>query len=230
MPRAASTQSMKETLVKALLRILLPVVTVLLLLQLASAQVPSFSPFSADLQMTSARGDGAPRDVTGQVYVGSGHLRMNMTTAGHDTAIITDFATKTTDILLMRQQMYMEHKAGEMPGRGPGSPTQDLKPYDPEHPCSTQPDLTCKKIGVEEVNGRTCDHWEITDMQGHTSIIWIDQKLHFPIKVVSQDSTMTLTNIKEGQPDASLFQVPAGFQKMDMGGIVPPGAGRPPQQ
>jgi hypothetical protein len=177
--------------VKALLCVTLPAIAVLLLIQLVSAQVPSFTPFSADMQMTSPRG---PRDITGQIFVGSGHLRMNMSTAGHDTAIITDFATKTTDILMLQQQMYIEHKAGDMPGRGPGSATQDLKPYDPEHPCSTQPDLTCKKIGVEEVNGRTCDHWEMADKQGNVSNVWIDQKLHFPIKVVSQDSTMTLTN------------------------------------
>jgi len=39
-----------------------------------------------------------------------------------------------------------------------------------------------------------------------------------------------LTNISEGEPDASLFQIPAGFKKMDMGGMMPPGMGRPPQQ
>jgi len=213
--------------VKALLRNLLPAATVLLLMQLAAAQVPSFAPFSADMQMSKTHG---PQDITGQIFVGSGHLRMNLATAGHETAVITDFATKTSDILLLQQQMYMEYKADAMPARGPGSGTQDLKPYDPEHPCSAQPDLTCKKIGVEEVNGRTCDHWEMTDKQGRVSNVWIDQKLHFPIKVVSQDSTMTLTNIKEGQPDASLFQIPAGFHKMDMSGMLPPGAAGPPKQ
>ena len=187
-------------------------------------------PFTADMQMTSTRGGQVPSDVTGKIFVGSGHLRMNMSTAGHDTAIITDFATKITDILMLQQRMYMESKAGQAPGRGPASVTRDLTPYDPEHPCASQPDVTCKKIGVEEVNGRTCDHWEFTDKQGKVANIWIDQKLHFPIKVVSQDSTMTLTNIKEGQPDASLFQIPAGFRKMDLGGMMPPGVAGPPQQ
>ena len=89
--------------------------------------------------------------------------------------------------------------------------------------------MTCKKIGVEEVSGRTCDHWEMTDKQGKVANIWIDQKLHFPIKTVSAGLDMLLTNIKEGEPDASLFQIPAGFHKMDMGGMMPPGAGGPPQ-
>jgi Domain of unknown function (DUF4412) len=212
--------------VKALLRSLLPVVAVLLLMQLASAQIPHLTPFSADMQMSSTRG---PHDMEGKIYVASSHMRMNMDSAGHQTAMITDFATKTVDILMPQQQMYMEYKAGAMPARGPGSGTRDLKPYDPENPCASQPDVTCKKIGVEDVNGRSCDHWEITDKQGRVANIWIDQKLHFPIKTVSQDSTMTLTNIKEGEPDASLFQIPAGYHKMDMSGMLPPAGGRPPQ-
>jgi len=208
-------------------RLILSTVQSLLLLQLAVAQVPHLSPFSADLQIASTRSDTGPRDVTGQVYVGNGRIRMDMETAGHQTALITDFATKTTDILLIRQQMYIEHKIGQ-PGRGPDTMTQDLKPYYPDHPCAADPGVTCKNIGVEEVSGRTCDHWEVTDKQGSVTNLWIDQKLHFPVKVTTQDSSMLLTNIKEGQPDAALFEIPSGFHKIEMGGIMPPNMSGPP--
>jgi len=209
-------------------RILIALLT-FFLCRLASSQIPQISPFSADLQISSTRSDTGPRDITGQVYIGDGHIRMNMETAGHKTAVITDLATRTTDVLLPEQQMYVEHKAGQMPGRGPDQMTEDLKPYDPDNPCGTQADLTCKKIGVEEVSGRTCDHWEVTNKQGKVSNLWIDEKLHFPVKVTSQDASMLLTNIKEGQPDATLFQIPPGFQKIDMGNMMSPGMGRPPQ-
>lgn len=182
------------------------------------------------MQITTTRTDNGPQDVTGKIFLDRGHMRMNLETAGHQTGIITDFATKTTDILMMRQQMYMEHKAGDMPARGPGSMTQDLKPYDPEHPCAHQPDVACKKIGVEEVSGRTCDHWEMTGKDGKVLNVWVDQKLHFAIKVVSEDSTVTLSNITEGQPEASLFEIPAGFRKLEMGAIPPPGMGGPPHR
>ena len=216
---------------KALLRTLLPAVAVLLLLQLASAQLPHLTPFSADLEISSTGGDTGQRDMQGKLFVATGHMRMNMDNpTGRQTAIITDFATKTVDILLVPQQMYIEHKAGDPTGRGPGALTQDLKPYDPDHPCATQPDLTCKKIGVEDVNGRTCDHWEMTDKNGKVTNFWIDQKLHFPVKTVSQNSTMLLSNIKEGEPDAALFTVPADFHKVDMRGMMPPSGGGPPQQ
>jgi uncharacterized protein DUF4412 len=198
------------------------ILATLMLATFAVAQVPQISPFSADLQITS-RDDRGPLEATGQVYAGSGHIRMNLESAGHETAMITDLATKTTDILLIEQQMYIEHKAGQMPGRGPGSIGQELKSYDPQNPCANQPDLTCKKIGVEEVSGRTCDHWQITDKQDRVTDLWIDQKLHFPVKVTTKDSSMLLTNIKEGQPDAGLFEIPSGYHKLDMGGMRPPG-------
>ncbi len=198
-----------------------------LFLQLAIAQVPQFTPFSADMQMTSTSNRG-PSDMTGKLFVGNGHMRMNMDMQGHETAMITDFATKTVDVLMIQPKMYMEHKMGQMPGRGPGRSTENLKPFDPENPCANQPDITCKKIGEDTVSGRNCEHWEITDKNGKVANVWIDLKLHFPVKTVTQDGSILLTNIKEGEPDASLFKIPADFQKMDMGGMMPPGMGRPP--
>ncbi len=107
---------------KALLRTLLPAVSVLLLLQFASAQLPHLTPFSADLEISSTGSDAGQRDMQGKLFVATGHMRMNMDNpTGRQTAIITDFATKTVDILLVPQQMYIEHKAGDMPGRGPGA-------------------------------------------------------------------------------------------------------------
>ncbi len=96
-----------------------------------------------------------------------------------------------------------------------------IKPFsDPSNPCAGDAGATCKKVGVEDVNGRTCDHWQITHKDGSVSNVWVDQKLHFPIKSVSPDSTWELTNIKEGEPDASLFVIPSGYRKMDMGGMM----------
>lgn len=200
------------------------------LVQLGTAQsVPQFSPFTADMQMSSTHPGMGPTDATGNIFVGSGHMRMNLSAQGHETAIITDFASKTVDVLMVQQKMYLEHKAGQAPGRGPGGNfAQDLHPYDPVNPCANQADVTCKKIGVEAVSGRTCDHWEITSKNGKASNVWIDQTLHFPIKATSEDSSLLLSNIKEGEPAASLFQIPADFRKMDMGGMMPPGMNRPP--
>jgi hypothetical protein len=91
-------------------------------------------------------------------------------------------------------------------------------------PCSGREGTTCKKLETETVNDRSCDKWEITEKSGKTETLWMDQKLHFPIKSVVGDITTQYTNIKEGAQDASLFKIPDGYRKMDMGNM-----GRPPR-
>ncbi len=209
---------------------LMATATTLVLIQVAAAQMAVHpQPFSADMQFSSSRSGGMTRDMTGKMYFGSGHVRMDVqggTRGG--SVVITDFKTQVTDILMPEQKMYMEHKAGEMAGHRPGM-MPSIKPFeDPDNPCAGENGMTCKKVGVETVNGRTCDHWQITDKNGKVSNVWIDQKLHFPIKTVGDDSTWELSNIQEGEPSASLFQIPSGYTKMDMGSMMQ--MGRPPQQ
>jgi hypothetical protein len=199
---------------------------VLLSIGYLAAQVPHPTPFSADMSMTSSRG-GGEHDVNGKMYVGQGAMRWDMQGEGERQAImITHFATQTSDMLMPQQHMYMEFKADQnRMHRGPN--TSDMHPFDPKNPCANDPDLTCKNVGTETVNGRTADHWQLTHKKdGTVSNVWIDQQLHFPIKAVSEDSTWNLTNIKEGEPSASLFEIPAGYQKMDMSGMM---RGTPPQ-
>jgi len=215
--------------VKFATRTLYVLIPFLLFGVLAIAQVPQFSPFSADIQITSTNPN-APQNASGKIFVGNNHMRLNLNSGGHETAIITDFATRTVDILMIEPKMYIEHKVGAMSRLGfGGNPSEELKPFDPQNPCANQPDITCKKIGVETVNGRTCDHWEITGKDGKVSNVWVDEKLHFPIKMTSPDSTIVMSNIKEGQPDAALFQIPSDFHKMNVSGTIPQGMAQPPQ-
>jgi len=186
-----------------------------------AAQVPQLTPFSGDIQITSARSGRASQEVTGKIYVAREHMRMDIDSGPRGGAtVITNFPTKTTDVLMTEQHMYMEFNADQAMARRPGM-APNIKPFtDPGNPCANEAGATCKKVGVEEVNGRTCDHWQITDKQGQVTNAWIDQKLHFPIKEVTPDSTWQVTNIKEGEQPASMFVVPAGYQKMDLGQMM----------
>lgn len=210
--------------------VLITITAVWLAMQMATAQTAMQpQPFSADMQFSSARGSAMTREMTGKMYFGSGHLRMDMQGApGGGGILITDFKTQTVDILIPEQHMYMEHNAGEMAGHRPGM-MPNIRPFrDPSNPCAGEEGMTCKNVGVEQVNGRTCDHWEITRNNGRVSNVWIDRKLHFPIKAVGEDSTWELSHIQEGEPSASLFQIPSGYTKVDMGGMMQ--MGRPPEQ
>ena len=182
------------------------------------------------MQMSSMQANPMNRDMSGKIYVGQGAMRMDMTgEGGHETNIITTFATKTVDIIMPQQHMYMEHKADENAAMRRGADTSDFHPYDPKNPCASDPGTTCKDMGTETVNGRATEHWQVTHKDGNVSNVWIDNSLHFPIKTVSGGTTWQLTNIKEGPQDPSLFQVPTGYHKMDISGMGAMG-GRPPQQ
>lgn len=190
----------------------------------AIAQVWAGIPqFSSDMKV-SGRGQG----MNGKVYFGGQKMRFEMQGGPRGEMImINDAAKRVAYMLMPPQHMYMEFSADmqAMRGRGPRMP--DAKALDPANPCSADTNYTCKKVGSETVNGRSCDKWEFTEKSGGgTRTVWIDQKLHFPIKSVGSDGeTFELTNIKEGAQPASLFEVPAGYTKMDMGGMM----GRPPQ-
>jgi hypothetical protein len=178
--------------------------------QVGAIGVPQFS---ADMLITGMRGPGG--SATGKLYYGSMRVRIDMEAAGHQSEMITDLQSKTTYMVMPQQRMYMEQKISDMPGRR-GAP--DWKPYDPNNPCASREGTTCKKEGSESVNGRMCDKWLITDKNGRTDTVWIDQKNHIPIKTVSADgTTVELKNIKEETQSSSLFDVPSGYTKMDMG-------------
>lgn len=200
--------------------ILLTLCTVLLLLgAIAVAQVPA--QFSADMMMTPGKSGVPPTN--GKFFFSGTKTRMEMSAGGQQMIMITDLDRKVVDQLMPQQQMYMEHAIGQtMGGRGPAMP--EIKAYDPNNPCSNDPNVTCKKVGTEMMNGRMCDKWEFTGKPGTHGVartLWIDRSNHIPIKTVMPDGmTIEFKNLKEGHQAASLFQVPSGYQKMDLGNMM----------
>ena len=192
---------------------------ILLASSFALAQLPSIPHFSADMKTS-----GSGHESTGKMYWGGSRIRMDMNAQGQDVSIINDMPKKTRYMVMHQQRMYMEMNASNPMSQRMRTP--DMTPYDPTNPCANREGYTCKKVGTETVNGRSCDKWELTSKQGKQTV-WIDPKLHFPIRSISADgSTMDLTNIKEGSQPASLFEFPAGYTKMDLGGMM---GTRPPR-
>lgn len=185
-------------------------------------------PFSADMSVASANGN---VNMKGKFFLALPRMRVDMEDTGQRQAgpfggkmsMIMDASAKMGYMLMHAQQMYMEMPLDQnnpMLQRMPK--LQNLS----SDPCSVgnQGDATCKKLGTETVNGRTCDKWEVTEKSGKKETLWIDQKLHFPIKSTDGQITSEFTNIKEGAQDAALFKVPPGYRKFDasmMGGQRP---------
>ncbi|MCU1284201.1 MAG: hypothetical protein JWO13_551 [Acidobacteriales bacterium] len=181
----------------------------------AFAQMPSPPQFSADISVSNP--DSQP--MKGKMFFGAGKVRMDMNSQRGEMSTITDSATQKSIVLMHEMKMYMETNLAGGPGgrrRGPKMP--DIKALS-ENPCASEKDMTCKKVGTETVNGRSCDKWEFTNTtdpkQNRTA--WVDQKTHLPMKSVGADgTTFEFTNFKEGPQDAKNFEVPKDYQKFDM--------------
>jgi outer membrane lipoprotein-sorting protein len=209
--------------VKPSIRLKLAICSLLVLIvsPIFAVQGSQPQPFSGDIAVSSPKGE----NVTGKIFFALPKMRWDMNAHGQNVSMITNGTTQTTYMIMHDQHMYMEMHTNQSNPMTRNMPKIDSS-FDPNNPCGKQTDVTCKKVGTETVNGRVCDKWVTTDKNGKITTAWIDQKLYFPVRSQSSDgSTMNLTNIKEGAPAASTFEVPAGYQKMDMGSMM--GGGKP---
>ena len=136
-------------------------------------------------------------------------------------AVIVNLATHTSTVLMDQQQMYMEMPMQMAAQRNP----YFFRSGNVDDVCADWLQMewnkggTCHKVGSETVNGRSAVKFEGTNAQGQSGTIWLDTKLRFPIKWEGKTGSGELRNIQEGSQPASLFEVPSGYKKFDMGNM-----------
>jgi hypothetical protein len=158
-------------------------------------------------------------------------IRINTINGGHEGDAIMDMETRQITMLMVAQKMYMTMAI-------PPSNTAAAR-------AGTFTDTGRSLV----ILGKTCEEWLYTGKRGSSSVwaahglgnfggfaekpndanaAWADAVKHkglFPLKIVSKDAggnvvmTMEATNITPETLDESLFQVPAGFNKLDMGNL-----------
>lgn len=178
--------------------------------------------FSAD--MVDLRPEA--RQENRKIYVNNEKIRVESQPAegGEGVAMIWDEANKTRYVLMPSRHMYMDYSpvmASKMPLY------MFWHPSDINNACPDWQKMmeqmkhdkwgTCRKVGSDTVNGRSAIKYEGTNSEGKSGQLWIDSKLHWLSKVQSENGGMELRNIQEGSQPSSLFEVPAGYQKFDMG-------------
>jgi hypothetical protein len=169
--------------------------------------------FKANVKMVDAS-DGSTS--TGMMYFGGAKTRTELTKDGQAVVVIADPAAKSQLILMPDDKMYMQMPMGQGPVNVPLT-----GPSDPTNPCSGGSGNTdCVKGAAESVNGHPTVKWEYTNQEGTRTRAWVSTKLRFPVKTEDDDGgKMEISNIAEGPQAASLFSVPAGYTKMDIGGF-----------
>jgi hypothetical protein len=196
---------------------LAPYFTIFLLLSTAAA-IAQVSPteYSADMVTHTQRGD-----MTGKFFFTPAKTRMDMQTPGGAVSTITDVSAKKVILVMHDRQVYMEHNVNQANPMARGPKPPDVRQFDPANPSASHQDSTCRKLGWETVNGRSCDRWEFTKNNKIEETEWIDRKLHVIVKPVRDDgSGFEFQNLEEGPQPETVFVVPSGYQKFDMGSMM----------
>ena len=132
-----------------------------------------------------------------------------------NSIMIVNLASLTSIVLIPQQRQYVENKEAQIPGQG----VTFFQAKDVEDACANWQRVShgekgkCHKVGHDTVNGRDAVKYEVSLEKGNPSPVWIDVKLHFPVKWQNSVSSGELKNIQEGPQPAPLFEIPAGYVK-----------------
>jgi len=152
--------------------------------------------FSADMISTSKQGV-----MKAKIFMADKKVRMET-----DQAVtITRMDKNVSWTLMPAQKMYMETVVD----------AQSMSSM----PNAVSSEKTL--LGKETLDGKTVDKYKVVveaSGQKTTVIQWIDPALQFPVKASAEDSSWTIEykNIKTVPIDSGLFELPAGYQKLNM--------------
>jgi hypothetical protein len=194
-------------------------------LMLAANAVLAQTEFSAEI--VDLQKPGTPTQA--KIYFAKDKIRIEPQASGPrgGGVVIMNLATQTSTVLMSQQHMYMEMPA-QTQGQRMGYANAFFQAGDVENACGDWQKMghnqggSCHKEGNETVNGRNTVKYESTNASGDVNHFWLDPKLRFPVKWEGKNNGGELRNIQEGTQSASLFEIPAGFTKMDMGGMMQP--------
>jgi len=147
-------------------------------------------------------------------YADQGSFRAKIFLSGEKSRIempgvvtISRMDKKAVWMLMPDQKMYME------------------QPFDPRSTMGMRDKISGeverKAEGSEMVDGRMAKKYFVTVVvDGKTESVyqWIDESVSIPVKTAAFDGSWSseFKDIKVGRQDASLFEIPEGYKKMDM--------------
>ncbi|MBW2174325.1 MAG: DUF4412 domain-containing protein [Deltaproteobacteria bacterium] len=167
--------------------------------------------FSADMVQTMPHGV-----QKGKIFVKGNDFRQEMDMRGEKQITIFRQDKGVVWVLMPEAKMYMEMSSAAQAENLPQVDQQQIEQMAEK-----------KYLGKETVNGYACETYQYIyhDKSMGTMTHWFSKKLNFPIKMDMQGSSGNMTteykNISEKSPSNALFEIPAGYQKMGMPGMMP---------
>lgn len=151
----------------------------------------------------------------GKAFFKENKFRQDINMGGNKQVMIFRMNTGVAWILMPEQRMYME-----MPGFAGAKNAPQVDQQKLEEMAEK------KLLGKEKMNGYMCEKYLFTyhDKSFGTMTQWFSKKLNFPVKMEMDGPSGQLTteykNIKEKSLPDSLFEVPEGYQKMSIPGMM----------
>ncbi|MBN2884065.1 MAG: DUF4412 domain-containing protein [Clostridia bacterium] len=175
--------------------------------------LPMSGQFKAKMYFTSM---GKDHEFT--VYSADAGYRYEFNENGQEGVIIAKTGSPDIYILMPQQRMAMKSSASDKMSMG-NDPVAAYKYY--------QDQGLIKVEGQETVNGIACTRsglWNKDNPNQKMFTIWTSEEYNFPVKLTnhisgSDDTTMEIKDIQPWTPDAASFEIPAGYQIMDMQGM-----------
>jgi hypothetical protein len=191
---------------------------------LVIAQLGLAQEFSADVLHTKGNGE------LKKLHAGKDKVRFEVE-AGNagmgPTAVILDEGQNKYTVVMSERRMYMDAPTTMVkPLMTHYWRVQDVNDACPEWKKTAELAGTyknwgsCTKLGSDSLNGRSTVKYEGVSNKGEKSHIWVDTKLRCVVKTDEAAGGFELRNIQEASQPASLFEVPAGYTKFDMGGMM----------
>ena len=156
------------------------------------------SGFSADI-VSVAEGE----RMTGKMYAGMNKMRFETS----EMITITRMDKGVIWMIMPEEKMYMEQKL----------PTGTVIPT--KEPA--QNEIERILIGTESFDGKAVDKYQVTMTDGGKKVShyqWIAKDSGFPLKMAAMDGSwqQEYRNLSFAEPPAVLFELPAGYQKLQM--------------
>ena len=172
--------------------------------------IPLSAQFKAKMYFTSMG-----KDHVFTVYSADAGYRYEFNENGQEGVIIAKQGSSDIIILMPQQKMAMKSSATDKMSMG-NDPIAAFRYY--------QEEGLMKVEGQETVNGIPCTRsglWNKDNPNQKMFTIWTSEEYNFPVKLTnhisgSDDTTMELKEIEPWTPDLKSFEIPAGYQVMDM--------------
>ena len=153
--------------------------------------------------------------INGKIYIKGDDFRQEMFMGGKKQVIIYRKDKQRVWILMSENKMYMET---------PTDACDQNMPQTDQDQIENKADK--KYLGKEKINGYVCEKYLYVyhDKSMGSMTQWFSKELNFPIKVDFDSSSGRMIteykNIEAKSLPDSLFEIPAGYRKMSLPGMM----------